>query len=290
MSIQAVAWALDQDLPARPKLVLVSIANHANHTDGYCWLKAETIAGEAACTPRSVYRFVGGLVRNGYLRKALKKGDDGKQRANDYWMLFNREDAAWDWGALLGDGRDTDEPQDANQEAPQEDAPDQAVENIETQDVALPHDTVSPGDDAAPVESEPVDKHVLSCGPGDSTFTRKNTAEPSKTNPLDARARGAVPRTYRPPPPEPPQPVGSIVGRQAELIFVYEYTRAYEAWAKVKAAENGINHWHMVVTKVVDGRARSGWYFPTLFPPEKPPPSEHSLASESELDQFAKTG
>ena len=65
MSIQAVAWALDQDLPARPKLVLVSIANHASHTDGYCWLKAETIAQEAACTPRSVYTYIGGLVRTG---------------------------------------------------------------------------------------------------------------------------------------------------------------------------------------------------------------------------------
>ena len=33
MSIQAVGWALEQELPARPKLVLVSIANHANHAN-----------------------------------------------------------------------------------------------------------------------------------------------------------------------------------------------------------------------------------------------------------------
>ena len=94
MSIQAVAWALDQDLPARPKLVLVAIANHADHTNGYCWLKAETIAREASCSPRSVYNFVGALVRNGYMRKALRKGEDGKQRANDYWIMFGLRERA----------------------------------------------------------------------------------------------------------------------------------------------------------------------------------------------------
>ena len=77
MSIQAVAWVLDrEELPARPKLVLVAIANHANHTDGYCWLKAETIAKEAACSPRAVFNFVGALIRNGYLRKAPARGAD----------------------------------------------------------------------------------------------------------------------------------------------------------------------------------------------------------------------
>src|SRR5690349_3688223 len=95
MSIQAVAWALDQDLPARPKLVLVSIANHANHTDGYCWLKVETIAAEASCSERAVYNFIGDLIRNGFIRKAPRKGEDGKQRANDYWILINRPAAEW---------------------------------------------------------------------------------------------------------------------------------------------------------------------------------------------------
>src|SRR5262249_27189193 len=105
-----VAWALEQDLPARPKLVLVSIANHANHVDGYCWLKAETIARESACTPRSIYNFVGQLVRNGFIRKAKRKSDDGKQRANDYWILFDREENEWDAGASLESPKADDEP------------------------------------------------------------------------------------------------------------------------------------------------------------------------------------
>src|SRR3990167_3798215 len=115
VSAQAMGWALDQpDIPGRPKLVLVAIANHADHTDGYCWLKAETIAREASCTPRSVFRFIGALIRNGYLRRAPRRGPDGKQRANDYWILFHREETAWDWQAGL-EGQESDDSADENE-------------------------------------------------------------------------------------------------------------------------------------------------------------------------------
>lgn len=297
MSIQAVAWALDQDLPARPKLVLVSIANHANHTDGYCWLKAETIAAEAACTPRSVYRFVGGLVRNGYLKKAPRKGEDGKQRANDYWMLFNREDAAWDWDAGLDDEPDRGDVVDADQEATQEvDGAEPIIEDG-TQDVVSPHDTVSHGEDAAPTDSgvlRPAESiPAVSYGPCDSRVLRKNIAEPSKTNPLNGGLGKSSPRTYRPPPPAPPQPLGSTTrDGSGEMVFVYENTRAYEAWAKVKGIQNSIDRWHQVTTKVVNGTTRYGWYFPSLFPPnERPPPgADSSLMTADDAEQFSKTG
>lgn len=113
MSIQAVAWVLDQEgLPQGPKLVLVAIANHADHTDGYCWLKAETIAREAACHPKSVGRTIAALERNGYLRREKRRGADGKQRATDYWLIFSDEHPEWSWhGAADGsaDPLDVDE-------------------------------------------------------------------------------------------------------------------------------------------------------------------------------------
>ena len=229
MSIQAVAWALDQDLPARPKLVLVSIANHANHTDGYCWLKAETIAAEAACTPRSVYRFVGGLVRNGYLRKAPRKGEDGKQRANDYWMLFKREEAAWDWGSGLTDERDADESIEADQEEAQEVVGGEPQIETETQDVVQPHDTVSHGENAEPHDSpvlrKPENEHAVSYGPCDSRVLRKNIAEPSKTNPENVGLKSSRPRRYQPPPPAPPQPMGATtLEGTGNFIFVFIFS------------------------------------------------------------------
>lgn len=264
MSIQAVAWALEQDLPQGPKLVLVSLANHANNVDGYCWLKAETVAREASCSPRSVWRYVGGLVRNGYVRKVPRKGDNGKQRANDYWLLFNRPATEWDWGMQLDeDGSD-----------PSHDEAD-TVEG-ETQDVAEPTANLAHGETATPDDTagtrQPVENPVVSHGPCANGVSRKRIAEPSKPNPkassAGARDGSAAPRAYRPP---PPQPLGADLAQPTKQIFVYAGSRAYEAWAKRKARESGIRQWTLTTSALVDGKWCSGWYFPTLFPPDDEP-------------------
>ena len=288
MSIQAVAWVLDQELPARPKLVLISIANHADHTNGYCWLRAETIAAEAACTSRSVYRFIGALVRNGYLRKAPRRGDDGKQRANDYWMMFGRERVEWDWKRGL-EGESDDE----SDELPDEDA-----ENEETTSrgvASLPQDRISHGEEVVDKPQQPVDKHAVSVGPCDNRVSRYESAEPSKSkSEKDARALEGVasglvsgpPRTYRPPPPAPEQPMGAIIAdREAKQIFVYQGSRAWDAWVKYKRDINGI-HWSLTTTSVVDGRRRIGWYFPSLFPPSSTGPPPPSITGDD--DEFMK--
>ena len=278
MSIQAVAWALEQDLPQGPKLVLVSLANHANHTDGFCWLKAETIGREASCSPRSVFRYVGGLVRNGYVRKAPKKGENGKQRANDYWLLFHREARDWDWGAQLGDDETApDELEDAETEA---------------QDVVEPTANLAHGETAEPTATsgtrQPVDTHAVSAGPCATAVTRYESLEPSKTNPKENRADAhvppATPRAYRPP---PPQPLGATVEGPTKQIFVYEGSRAYEAWAKTKAQQARTRNWHLTTRKFVNGQWRIGWYFPSLFPPDAPPPSG---LTDEEVREFADTG
>ena len=275
MSIQAVGWALEQELPARPKLVLVAICNHANHVDGYCWLKAETIAKEASCTPRSIFNFVGALIRNGFIRKALRKGEDGKQRATDYWVLFEREEKRWE--------------SPANAEAPEgeDEAEEKASSEDEPLDVVLPDERGACGENAEPPGPQPVDKHAGACGPPESTFIRYN-AEPSKINPKErsARASGAVAgamRSYKPP---PPQPVGEVFNNAKE-VFVFERTPAYEAWCKVKAKQRGLSSWKLTTRKLVDGQWRSGWYFPSLFPPESKSTGPPDLSDE---DAKALTG
>lgn len=260
MSIQAVAWALEQELPARPKLVLVAIANHANHVDGYCWLKAETIAREAACTPRSVYNFVGALIRNGFIRKAIRKGDDGKQRANDYWIEFEREEKPWEHGAHVEPDAAVDEP------------PESEASEAVPQDVVEPDEPRACGETPEPSERHdtrrPVEMSSGSPGPHASTFTRKRIAEPSESNPkassAGARVRSAAPRAYRPP---PPQPMGADTEHKSKPVFVYLGTPAYEAWAKVKAKESGLSKWQLYTRSCIDGQWHTGWYFPTLFPP-----------------------
>ena len=282
MSIQAVAWALEQDLPARPKLVLVAIANHADHRTGYCWLNAETIAAEASCAHRSVWRFVGSLIRNGYLRREKKRGADGKQRSNDYWITFGRVENPWDERAGLGDDAEIEDCEVADEIGGQ---PDTAQDTA--QDMAPPGDRESPGPSASlsPGESdfEPVDKPVESLGPSDSRVTHKSLDEPSKTNPkeeIENEKKAEVnfskpPRSYKAPAVKP-EPQGAIAHPKAEQIFVYEGSRAFVAWSAHMARKNNLREWNLTCWKTVDGKRRSGWYFPSLFPPATAPPGELS--------------
>lgn len=260
MSIQAVAWAIEQTIPAGPKLVLISIANHANHTDGYCWLKAETIAAEASCTARGVYRIIAALIRNGYIRKERRRSENGKQRATDYWILFGRLEASWDWGKGV-ESEDERETQDVVGEDEQD-------------------DPVSLGDDPL---CDAVDKQFESCGPSDSGRPPIRIAEPSKIKPeKDARERTVMPpRRYQPP---PPQPLGAVVAdKKAKQIFVYEGTRAWDAWIAFKRRTSGVPSWNLSTTVVVDGKPRRGWFFATLFPPQSTgPPSP----AQSDSDEF----
>jgi hypothetical protein len=238
MSIQAVAWALEQDIPARPKLVLVSLANHADHTNGYCWLKAETIGAEAACSPRAVFNFVGDLIRNGYVRKSGKKGADGKQRANDFWLLFEREQR--EWISDRSSASDEAEPQDVVEP----DAPGACGET-----------SVPTADQCEEIPAGAVGPLAPACQPSD---------EPSKTNPKESSLRTAhVPRGYRAPPPEPQ---GAVLEHPTKPIFVYVGTPAWDAWCAEKLRTTG-RKWTLSSTANIDGKRCTGWYFPTLYPP-----------------------
>lgn len=255
MSIQAVAWALDQhpdNLPGKPKLVLVSIANHADHRTGYCWLTLETISHESSQPIRSLYRYIGALVRNGYLRKQLRKGEDGKQRATDYWILFNREPNPWDWGARGPDGDPLD------------------VVGDESDPSATQADGEN-GADAAPSAD-------LADGPSANGGTAYND-EPSYIKPSyeeEARARASEtpappppPRGYRPPPVEP---MGAVLDPQGRQVFVIKGTRAWDAHCAERRRQGKGSP--PTVWAIVNGKSREGWYFANLFPPNYKPPDD----------------
>jgi hypothetical protein len=88
MSIQAVAWALEQYIPkAIAKLVLVSLANHADHANGRCYPRVEMIAHEASCSARSVQRYTRYLAERGFVI-IEESFEDGRRRQNTYWLLM----------------------------------------------------------------------------------------------------------------------------------------------------------------------------------------------------------
>jgi hypothetical protein len=245
VSIQAVGWALEQRLPPKPKLVLVSIANHANHVDGYCWLALDTISREASIPVRSLFRYIGGLARNGYLRKQLRKGEDGKQRSTDYWILFDRDPREWDWGTKAPNDDDDDDPQD----------------------VVEPSATESDGSAKLADGESTAETLILADGPS-AIVGRAYNAEPSESKPskkeesppFDPAER---PRSYEPPPIEP---MGAVIDQKAKQIFVIEGTRAWKAWVAFKTHECH-RRWNLCTNATIKGRIRRGWYFPSLFPP-----------------------
>jgi helix-turn-helix protein len=98
VTVQALAWAIEQGLPGPSKLVLIALSNHADHTNGYCHFDATTISCEASIEVRSLWRYLGALERNGYLAKDERKPGDTSKR--EYWLVLDRDPAlGWSWSA-----------------------------------------------------------------------------------------------------------------------------------------------------------------------------------------------
>ncbi|MES0207908.1 helix-turn-helix domain-containing protein [Mesorhizobium sp. M0028] len=88
MSIQAVAWALEQDIPsAGMKLVLISLCNHANHKTGECWPSIATVEREASMTRRTVQRNIALLIDAGFIEARADFAESGRQGANVYRII-----------------------------------------------------------------------------------------------------------------------------------------------------------------------------------------------------------
>lgn len=286
MSIQAVAWALEQDFFGRTpkgraitahaaKLVLISLANHADHADGHCYPSAKKIAKEASCKERSVYRLIYALERNGFIDIEVVRGKDGKQRNNHYWIRFDRQPAPWQY--YSSDDEDDD-----------------------THDIDLPSDTVSSGETVdIPVENIAADTaphDTESSGPNDIRVIRHVMPEPSDSKPSESQQVAHAPQPQRPKAAfDGNSPLGfdpkyrqaqvarlqaAEDARRAQPVFVFEGTEAWKAWQKAKTPRG-------TPVTIRKSDRRRGWWFPSLFPPKSTgPPVDASQSSLRDLDDF----
>lgn len=67
MSFQAMTWAVEQELPAMQKIVLLMLANRTNHDTGLCFPSHDTLAKECGMDKRSVIRQIEKLEAAGLL-------------------------------------------------------------------------------------------------------------------------------------------------------------------------------------------------------------------------------
>jgi len=87
MSLQALTWALDQDVPnSGAKLVLISLANYADHTSGEAYPGQKLLAQEASMTSRSVRRHLVALEKMGLIERQRRTRKDGS-RTSDLYIL-----------------------------------------------------------------------------------------------------------------------------------------------------------------------------------------------------------
>jgi biotin operon repressor len=97
MSFQAMTWAVNQELPAHPKLVLLMLANCTNHHTGQCNPSHDRLAKECGMSKDSVKRAIADLAERGKL-EVRRQVRDGVNLPNQYVLKV---------GAILG-GVDAD--------------------------------------------------------------------------------------------------------------------------------------------------------------------------------------
>jgi hypothetical protein len=89
MSIQAVGTVLEMDVPhVAAKMLLISMANAHNPSTGLCCPSMNRLAKEAGMSRSSVKRWMKWLTQEGYVEVQHQHGDDARQKANIYVLLF----------------------------------------------------------------------------------------------------------------------------------------------------------------------------------------------------------
>lgn len=111
MSFEAMAWAVRQEAGGyAAKLILLMLANHANGYSGQCNPSHKRMAEECEMSETCVKKHIKSLEAKGLLRIQSNFGRDGKQVANSYILLMEKEGAtkATTSRAATGEGAQND--------------------------------------------------------------------------------------------------------------------------------------------------------------------------------------
>ena len=90
MSFQAMTWAVEQELPAMQKIVLLMLANRTNHDTGLCYPSHDTLAKECGMDKRSVIRQIESLEKAELLTVVRTKKSDGSNNPNHYHLNLKK--------------------------------------------------------------------------------------------------------------------------------------------------------------------------------------------------------
>jgi len=262
MSVQALSWVFEQDIPSRAKTVLLALANHADHVTGHCFPSVTTIMREASCSRQAVFNFLGLLRRNGFIEIRSVQRADGGRRSSDYWIMFDRAPAKW-----ISSFREDNSPES---------------EEVEDSGGEGTHSGLTENEAESPL-----------CVRGESAVCTP-IIEPSDSN-------RQSPEQVEGPSPRSPAPKefssrarlekrerlkAAEEARRPAKVPVIQGTKPWESWVK---------HGHPpgLVGKIIyQGRPCRGWYFDRLYPlpAATGPPTVSELMTERDEEELEKWG
>lgn len=262
MSIQAVSWVLDdENVPGIARLVLISLANHADAKTGHCWPSVATIAKEAKISPRSVHTYLGALRRNGYIMIESGRSNVGTQRSNNYWILFDREKTEWEFNQT----EDKNDRKILNTSAPDSHIEDSEETQIQPLDCE-PRADLADGISAPACRQEPSESQPSESIPREESERRPAAMRPA---PYDPKARKEEQARLK----------AAEQARKPKMVPVIQGTRWWAAW---------LRHGHKpsLVTNIISqGQSKRGWYFPSQLPPNSTGPPIEGAELADELDE-----
>lgn len=247
MSVEVVGWAFRQNLPPKPKIVLLALADQTDETTGrVCYGKTamKHLAKKCSVGERTLYRYLAALIRNGY---AIRQSGKAKGHENELWLCLDRPQSRpedWKWTKEeVADESDADdaEPQDVGEGS--------AIlaegEEVENGRGGLPH--------AGRAEESFDNQRTLRAREG--SFDKSSQA-------LEVEA--SEKRVAE--------------GRQ-ESVFVVQGTPAWEAWNAYLKRTRGRG-----ASFAYRKNGKTGREFPSLYPPKATVPPSSLMTEQDESD------
>jgi len=255
MSVQAMTWAFAQDIPPKPKIVLLALANRADPQTGKCWPSLERVSQETSVPERTLIRHIHALVRNGYVIRDKSRGPGGMQRNNTYYMVMDRDAARY--GEWQFAGSTVDEDGD----------PDVGVDDADAQDDVLPTAMVAPGET---VEKSPPPTATSGSSP---TAIGGSHQPSSKTKPsltqIQTRTPSGFSREAQNADIDRTQ-LQRLAEKSVARVFVFKDGEPWKAWCEYRRRHGQIPSLPETWTEI-EGKRRCGWWMPTLYPPPDEP-------------------
>lgn len=266
MSIAATNWAYRQKIPIKPKFVLAALADQADERTGrVCYGKTDMkyLAEKCSIPERSLYRYIGALIKNGYV---VRESGKTLGQPSVYWLSFDRAEAEslGEWLWKTADDYDHTETQDVGGGSAKM-AEGQTTENpVKMAEGVCQSMAEGVCHKVADIEPTSIPKNsTRKRAKNDFSFSRKEQDAERRALAAEEETRKANAR-----------------------VFVLEGSRAWNAWIEHRR-KSGLIGSLPSCKGSGEHAGRRGWYLPSLFPPPAAPAEKSSLSNE-DLHEFTK--